>query len=150
MSQPGIHSSPKIELASLLRRLTAALIDFAVLALAILVIVFSLRISAETVTRSEWATVAGAFLLFLAANAVFLVRGQTIGKRLLGMRIVNLDGSPAPLWRVIVMRYGLLWFLSPIPVVGQVAALIDTTAIFVTSKRQCVHDILASTIVIRI
>jgi uncharacterized RDD family membrane protein YckC len=89
-------------------------------------------------------------LLFALVNGYLLMtRGQTVGKMLLGMRIVRPDGSAATPARVIGLRYAVGWLLSAVPVVGMVYALIDCLMIF-RADRRCLHDLIADTIVVKI
>jgi uncharacterized RDD family membrane protein YckC len=89
-------------------------------------------------------------LLFALVNGYLLMtRGQTVGKLLLGMRIVRPDGSAATPGRVIGLRYGVGWMLSALPVVGMVYALVDCLLIFRADHR-CLHDMIADTIVVKI
>ncbi len=74
--------------------------------------------------------------------------GQTIGKRLLGLRIVRSDGSPASLARLLGLRYLLSWVLTVIPFVGGLYGLVDALLIFRASHK-CLHDNIADTIVIK-
>ena len=89
-------------------------------------------------------------LLFALVNGYLLMtRGQTVGKMLLGMRIVRPDGSAASPGRIIGLRYAVGWLLSALPAVGMVYALIDCLLIF-RADRRCVHDMIADTIVVKI
>jgi uncharacterized RDD family membrane protein YckC len=74
-------------------------------------------------------------------------RAQTIGKRLLGTRIVTLDGRPASLDVIVLRRLAPLWVLSAIPVVSAFG-LVDVLFIFREDHR-CIHDHLAGTMVVR-
>lgn len=88
-------------------------------------------------------------LLFAIVNGYLLMtRGQTVGKMLLGMRIVRQDGAAASPGRLIGLRYGVGWLLSALPVVGMVYALVDCLLIF-RADRRCVHDLIANTIVVK-
>lgn len=73
--------------------------------------------------------------------------GQTIGKRLLSIKIVRTDGSRAGLLRIIFLRYIPTGLLSSIPFIGFLFALLDPLLIFQESRR-CLHDLIADTIVI--
>ncbi|UKE68407.1 RDD family protein [Xanthomonas cerealis pv. cerealis] len=75
--------------------------------------------------------------------------GQTWGKKLLSIRIVDLHGEPPPLWRLIVLRYLPTQLLSLVPVAGNVYALLDALFIFRHDKR-CLHDIIAGTQVVNV
>ena len=88
-------------------------------------------------------------LLFALVNGYLLMtRGQTIGKLLLGMRIVRPDGSAASPGRIIGLRYAVGWLLSALPFVGMVYALVDCLLIF-RADRRCLHDMIADTIVVK-
>ncbi len=88
-------------------------------------------------------------LLFAIVNGYLLMtRGQTVGKLLLGMRIVRPDGSAATPGRLLGLRYGVGWLLSALPFVGMVYALVDCLMIF-RADRRCLHDLIADTIVVK-
>ncbi len=73
--------------------------------------------------------------------------GQTLGKRLLGMRIVGLDGRRVSLGHLILKRYVPIWLIAIIPWVGNWLVMIDSLFIFRGDKR-CVHDLIAETKVV--
>lgn len=88
-------------------------------------------------------------LLVLAIDLILLARnGQTIGKKLLGIKVVRTDGSPVSLFRVFFLRYVCNTFLTLIPIAGPLYSLVDSLMIFSESRRT-VHDRIADTIVIR-
>jgi uncharacterized RDD family membrane protein YckC len=70
--------------------------------------------------------------------------GQSIAKRMLGIKVVRADGSAITLGRIFWMRNILNTLISFIPLYG----LVDALFIFGES-RQCLHDKLADTIVVR-
>lgn len=70
--------------------------------------------------------------------------GQTIGKRLLGIRIVDEEtGVNGSVFTNIVLRYFINWLLTLIPPY----VLIDH-ALILAKNRRCVHDYLAGTKVV--
>ena len=88
-------------------------------------------------------------LVVLAIDLVLLARnGQTIGKKLLGIKVVRVDGSPVTLFRVFFVRYVCNTFLTLIPLFGGLYSLVDCLMIFSESRRT-VHDRFADTIVIK-
>jgi uncharacterized RDD family membrane protein YckC len=88
-------------------------------------------------------------LAVLAIDLFLLARnGQTIGKKLLGIKVVRVDESPVSLSRVFLLRYVLNTFLTLIPVAGPLYSLVDSLMIFSESRRT-VHDRIADTIVIK-
>lgn len=65
----------------------------------------------------------------------------TVGKRLLGLKVTDLQGARISFWRALG-RYLALSFLSGIFCVGFIIAAF-------TEKKQSLHDLIASTIVIK-
>jgi len=80
-----------------------------------------------------WLTV-----MFVARN------GQSIGKKITGIKVVRSDGSKASLGRIVLLRNALNLLLTMIPFY----LLADVLLIF-SDKQQCAHDKLADTIVIK-
>ena len=89
------------------------------------------------------------FVLFALVQGYLLhTEGQTIGKKLLGLRIVRSNGERASLARLFGLRYLVGWILVMIPFLGMIYALVDCLLIF-RESRQCVHDNIADTIVVK-
>jgi len=87
----------------------------------------------------------GGFVIWTAITIVYMRRNsQSIGKKLTGIKVVRTDGSPVSLARLIWLRNVVNWIISIVPLYG----LIDTLFIFGES-RQCLHDKLADTIVVK-
>ncbi len=92
----------------------------------------------------------GGFLVYLLINSYLLAtRAQTVGKLALGLRIVRVDGSPAPFGRIVGLRYGVGSLLGIVPALSMIYGLLDVVLIFHSSRR-CLHDRIADTIVIKI
>ena len=72
------------------------------------------------------------------------LNGRSIAKKILTIKVVRSDGSPASLGRLIWLRNVVNWLISIIPLYG----LIDSLFIFGES-RQCLHDKIADTIVVK-
>jgi len=88
-------------------------------------------------------------LVVLAIDLTLLARnGQTIGKKLLGIKVVRVDGSPVSLFRVFFLRYVCNTLLTLIPLFGPLYSLVDSLMIFSESRRT-VHDRIADTVVIK-
>jgi uncharacterized RDD family membrane protein YckC len=77
-------------------------------------------------------------ILFISRN------GQSIGKKMLGIKVVSADGSPASLGQIIFLRNVVNTVLGVVPFYG----LVDALLIFGETRR-CVHDRIAGTIVIK-
>jgi uncharacterized RDD family membrane protein YckC len=89
-------------------------------------------------------------LAYLVVHGYLLhTNGQTVGKRLLGTRIVSVDDNRIlPLWKVFVLRFLPVSVVSQIPGVGPIAGFIDPLFIFRGDKR-CQHDVIAGTKVVQ-
>jgi uncharacterized RDD family membrane protein YckC len=74
--------------------------------------------------------------------------GQTIGKRLLDIRMVRSDGSRLSPVRFVFARWLPLAILKSIPWLGFAIFLIDSLLIF-GGDRRCLHDLIADTIVVK-
>ncbi|HET7925554.1 MAG TPA: RDD family protein [Rhodanobacteraceae bacterium] len=70
--------------------------------------------------------------------------GQTIAKRMLEIRVVRSDGSQASLGRIFWLRNVVNELLFVIPLYE----IIDPLFIF-GERRQCLHDLIADTIVVK-
>jgi uncharacterized RDD family membrane protein YckC len=91
----------------------------------------------------------GSFGVFALVQGYLLAtEGQTIGKKLLGLRIVRTDGSRASIGRLLGLRYFTTWFFLAIPVIGMFYSLVDDLLIF-RQSHQCLHDNIADTIVVK-
>ncbi len=94
--------------------------------------------------------VALAFVMFVVVQCYPLAKtGQTWGKKLLSIRIVDLHGEQPPLWRLIVLRYLPTQLMSLVPIVGNFYVLVDAVFIFRQDKR-CLHDLIAGTQVVNV
>ncbi|WP_395753397.1 RDD family protein [Prosthecobacter sp.] len=89
----------------------------------------------------------------LITNVVLLsLRGQTIGKLILGIQVVRFpEGSPAGFVKAVLLRgviFGILVFAGVVSfgVVGVALLLTDSLLIF-RQDRRCLHDLIADTLV---
>jgi len=85
--------------------------------------------------------------LFLLINAILLVSsGQSIGKKILGIKIVRQHtGEQVGGWRILGLRSFLPWGIEQLV---QIIGLINILFIF-GKKRQCLHDKIADTVVVK-
>lgn len=86
-------------------------------------------------------------IIFLGINWRLLAQGQTVGKRLLKIRIVRKNGEPIERLRIITHRFLPVWLMYYIPFVGSFVMLVDSVLIF-RSGRNTLHDDIADTKVI--
>ena len=143
----------EVVLASRFKRLVATLID-AVLVPTLtifLVMVFGVVEHAEDFADSYWML----HVLFLAVasylvlNGYWLIRrGQTVGKRVMGIALRSVDGKKLNFWRYVFLRgvFFALMFTIVYPFTA-LFPLIDHLLIF-SKQRRCLHDYAAGTIVV--
>lgn len=142
---PIKHLVPGIELASLGSRLAAKLIDAVLIVLAGATSI--LGISLDENGYSGLVVMGVAFLALLIAQIYLLTKeGQTVGKKLLQIQIVNYeDNTNGGFVPNVLMRSFVNYLLGMLPLYS----LIDILFIF-SSDRRCIHDRLAGTKVIKI
>lgn len=145
------------ELAGRGRRLLAALIDGLIMAFGVWIVgmvpaVQSLmHANLQRMSLTSWnpLSIVTALGLFLVIQSwPLLTRGQTLGKIVCGLRIVRSDGSKVDAWRMIGLRYGIGFLLNVNVLVSSVYGLLDALLIF-RASRQCLHDSIADTRVIK-
>jgi uncharacterized RDD family membrane protein YckC len=143
-----------VELASRASRLGASILDTIVSALLTLPPLFltgyfQRAMAGEIPLLEQLGATVVSFALFGAANGYLMATaGQTVGKRLVGIRVVDVATSGVPtLMRQLGLRYGVMWFVAQIPGIGILLSLIDALFIF-RSDRRCVHDLIARTKVV--
>ena len=175
MNTPNAYAPPKANvddvspggeraLASRLARLGAAILDSIIIGALLytpLVVTGAMGAAAAELIRTQnpfafWSAFmspAGAVSVVLAIGwAVITFRlvaanGQTIAKKLVGIKVVRSDGSRATVGRIFWLRNVVNMVISLIPLIGGFYALIDSLFIF-TERRQCLHDKIADTIVV--
>jgi uncharacterized RDD family membrane protein YckC len=87
--------------------------------------------------------------IFLAINGYFLnLNGQTVGKKITNIKIVNDDGTKPEFTHLIIYRYGVTWLIGLIPFIGGLYGLVNVLAIF-RESRKCLHDDIAKTKVVK-
>lgn len=85
------------------------------------------------------------FVAFLVVHGYLLKKsGQTVGKKLLGTKITDMEGNLPEFGPLVVKRYLPISAVSIIPMVGPLLSLIDILFIF-RQDRRCVHDLIAGT-----
>jgi uncharacterized RDD family membrane protein YckC len=129
-------------LASRGARLGAHILDY----LVVLVVPYALLGIGGRLESKILIAIGGLSFLALAIYQIIgASKGQTIGKRLLQIKVVRLDGTPVDFVSAIIMRFLVGQFLMGIiPLYG----LVDALFIFREDSR-CVHDLVATTKVIQ-
>ncbi len=88
------------------------------------------------------------FVALVVIQGYFLNQsGQTIAKKLLGMKIVDLNGNKPEFIKLVSLRYGVLYLIGMIPIVGGLFSFVDALFIF-REDRRCIHDLIAGTRVV--
>ena len=148
----GFEGAPP--LARRLTRLVAAIIDGVIAMIVTLPIFLVFGITDAALDGSF--SIVGFVLQLMLGIGIYLAihgyllatRGQTVGKYLLGIKIVDVDSYQIlDFGKLVGLRYVPVWLVSSIPLIGGFLALIDILFIFQESRR-CVHDLIAGTIVV--
>lgn len=96
------------------------------------------------------AGIMGVMLLALLVVNLYLltVRGQTLGKMWLGIRIVtHPDAQPPGFVKAFLLRAFVNGIIGAVPCVGPIYSLVDVCFIF-REDRRCIHDLIAGTQVV--
>lgn len=152
-------------LATLGQRLAAAIIDVLTFLVVYIPLFAGIGFSAiaqmnenpEQIENLEltpnWGLIGLALVLglgLLVVNIAMLVqRGQTIGKRVMAIRIVDVEQDVNPGWvRTIILRSVVNACITMVPILGGLYSLVDILFIF-GKDRRCIHDLIATTRVIQ-
>lgn len=156
---PPLPDSPDDQvLAGRGARLGAAIIDTIILLVILMPLLFVggyFTYVMEAAQRGEDVGLGYALLSAVAGFVVFVLvqgwplhtSGQTWGKRLLQIKIVDLEGRKPSLGRLLGARYFPMQAVGSIPLIGGVLGLVNVLFIF-RNDRRCVHDLIAGTRVV--
>ncbi|HEV2721771.1 MAG TPA: RDD family protein [Thermoanaerobaculia bacterium] len=143
----GAGTGTAINLASVGRRWAALIIDrflfvFIGVVLVILVFVITPEKPEDPRIFGIAAAILGTYAAYVCYDALMVRRnGQTIGKRMLNIRVVRADGNP--------VRGGQAWGRAITRGVAvHVLALVNYLPSLFTRDKTCVHDLLAGTRVV--
>ncbi|HEY4246180.1 MAG TPA: RDD family protein [Lacunisphaera sp.] len=158
ITEPGV-ATLELEPASRWLRLGAALLDGIVSSI-LMTPGFAVMMSAGFFTNPDHPNtplllagfgVLGFGFLILMGIQIYLLttRGQTIGKKLLAIKIVNFEDEANPGFvKAFLLRSFVNGLIGSIPFVGAVYSLVDICFIF-RDDRRCLHDLLAGTKVVK-
>jgi uncharacterized RDD family membrane protein YckC len=91
----------------------------------------------------------GSLILLVIQVIMLSTRGQTIGKRMLGIRVVrHPDGSQAGFLHGWLLRNFIPFLIQLVPWIGFAFWIVDACFIF-TQERRCLHDLIAGTKVVK-
>lgn len=149
--------APEIEQASRLTRLGSALLENFIFGICAVPIILSgvfddSNISAQPKeVNMVMVGISGILILALAIYQLVMLatRGQSIGKRLVGIRIVtHPDGANPGGVKTILLRGVVPGIIGAIPLLGGIFSLADVLSIF-REDRRCLHDLIAGTQVVK-
>lgn len=147
------------ELAGLGERLGAAVLDSVIMLAMVLPVMFLVgyfQAAMDAVSRGEqlplllqfkWGAI-GIVLFYLVQSFPLRASGQTWGKRVLKIKIVDLDGNQPSFGRLAGLRYLPVQVANMIPFVGGLIVTVDMLMIF-RRDRRCAHDLIAGTRVVK-
>lgn len=147
------ENKQEYRLASRWRRLFASIVDSIVMMVLIIPLMYFTGAFDDIMAGGEPSLIYNLVLglvgviVFVVINGHFLISsGQTVGKKLLNIRIVTDQGKHAE-FGVLVTRYAFYLGVPLIPVIGGMINLVNILFIF-NSTKQCLHDKIAGTYVI--
>jgi uncharacterized RDD family membrane protein YckC len=132
---PYQAAAPALEYVGVGRRFLAVLVDFIILGIVFGILSFVFR--GSTVGTVLESVIGIAYLIVLEAT-----QGATIGKKVLGLRVVRLDGTPIG-WGESIIR-NLLRIVD-----GIGAYLLGAILIWTSPTKQRLGDRVAKTVVVR-
>ena len=144
-SEKIIDFSPRRLRAPFLLRIAALAVDYIFLMIVPVLWLLLSRMLSDISSRgiigsTPWVI---STVLFIGNFIVFpIFRGQTLGKLIMGLTIVNLDGTPVTAG--VIMRRNLLGYLITVLTLG-IGFLIAA----INSSGRALHDFTAGTIVVR-
>ncbi len=149
------QNQQETDLASRLQRFGAAIIDLfiyfgAAIPVGSILGLLNFKGLSESVSlQNIIITVAIISGIYLVMNGYLLAKnGQSIGKLIIGIKIVRDDREKASLQRIIGLRLFPVFVLINIPLIGLFIGLFDVLSIF-REEKNCLHDDLADTRVVK-
>lgn len=154
-SQLNLEAETSNILASRWSRMFASLLDTLVIMIVLVPVMYStgafdgIAKGIEPSLGYNLAVGALGLLVFVIANGKLLIsNGQTIGKKILGIKIVDLEGGVPDFSKHLLKRYAVYFIPGQVPIAGQLFSIVNILFIFGKQKR-CVHDYAAGTKVVR-
>lgn len=151
--------SSELVLADRGTRLGASLLDGLITGIPMMVLIWAMWMAFGfgilTPPKGPTALLTSLIALVISAGVSFAINGyllakygQSVGKRICGIRIVRQDGSLPTLWDSFAKRQVVILIIGQIPVVGGLFGLVDVLFIF-KEDRRCLHDRIAGTLVVK-
>jgi len=109
---------------------------------------FELGQTAQPGMRYYIVAIVFGFAVFVLIHGYLLHHyGQTVGKKVLNIKIVGMDGNQMSFGKLLGLRYLPMSLVTLIPLIGQFLPIADVLFIF-RKDRRCVHDLIAGTKVV--
>lgn len=170
------HAEKQLDLATIGSRIVAKLIDFGLMILASLPLFLALYNSPSFAKLKQWAEAGQTTLtsaqqmellsvvpthillltnllvwgLLFAQMLLLMRRGQTLGKMVMGIRVLDKQTNAIPtFFNLIIMRSLMTSIVYSLSVFGIVAMAIDFVMMLTNKDRQSLHDKIAKTYVVR-
>ena len=144
-----------VVLASRGKRLGGALLDGLFSLIVIIPIILASGVF-DKIKQGQQVSMEQTVLFFFLNLVIFVIihgyllskYGQTVGKKIVGTRIVDkVNGKVVPFGKIFALRFLPFLIIGQIPFIGGLFGLTDILFIFRTDKR-CIHDLIAGTIVV--
>lgn len=150
MAPPNPYGPPAPgtrQLASILDRFLARLIDLAVL----LIPIFLIEVVAAAAVGQIVASILGAALVFLYEIAMLLTQNQqTVGKKAMKLRVVSLATGGRPTDNELWTRAAVYGLPQAVYCLGSLFSLLDSLwLLWDKPNQQCLHDKAAKTVVVK-
>lgn len=142
------------EKADRLPRLGAVLIDTVIIIvlavpIALFIQVFSGGIYLDSYLEEVLYGVLSVFVFAIINYKLLVTNGQTIGKKVLKIRIVDEQSGKLASGNALLARYSFYFLVVYIPFIGWLISLVNALFIFGDEKK-CIHDKIARTIVVKL
>nr|CAA6817563.1 MAG: RDD family protein [uncultured Thiotrichaceae bacterium] len=152
-----VNDDVEPELATRWSRLFAAILDTMLQLLIIMPIMYYLGVFDAAAQGEELPllttiglTILGIVIYLLLHGHLLKKNGQTIGKKMMKIRILRSDNRLSTLFHLITLRTLPVTLLSVIPYgIGTILSIAEVLTIF-RADRRCVHDMIADTKVVKV
>ena len=148
----AVEESPAADLAGRGARLGAYLMDWFLVGVIASVIGYTAGLMEglmrQDTTAALWFAAIALVVYGVINGRLLATRGQTVGKKLVGVQIVNAATREiVPVWKSFGLRIVVIQAITSAPLVGAIFGLLNVLFIF-GERRRCLHDLLAGTIVV--
>ena len=156
-AQPGkgwaaVQTGGTVELATPLRRLLARILDSIIIFVAMGVVAATSIFGEDSIDIGAQGALTLLLLLIvgiLYEVTLIALRGQTLGKMALGVRVVGADNGQNPGWGKASLRWLTPNAPAILPLVGSIITLLVYLSLLWSDTRQGWHDMAAKTLVIK-